>query len=254
MATALDVLRAAYPNEIVDKLIAAYHEIEDNFTLKKWRASETDAGHFVEAARRLLECELFGGTWTPFTKRLPTFDAKELQRYELASGDESYRVLIPRVLHPMYAIRNKRGAGHVAGTVSANVMDATFIMYAAKWVLAELVRLKSGLSIPQTQTLVDQIVERRLDLLWKKGGVVRILDTKMKSPSKVLVHLLDQDGQSADALRNAIEYNNPTDFRKVLRTLHRKRLIDMSPDGICSLTTTGQVAAEALITKSKAIG
>src|SRR5688572_15929335 len=128
------ILKGKFPADVVDAVLAAYKEIESNFALRKWKASELDAGHFVEAARRIVDHALTG-SHIPIGKKLADFSDAELKRYEQQVGDESYRMLIPRILKSVYNIRNKRGIGHL-GSISANEMDATYIMYSAKWVLA----------------------------------------------------------------------------------------------------------------------
>ena len=155
--------------------------------LGKWKPSELDAGHFVEAVRRVIELRLTG-SFTPIGKGLSAFNDKTLKAYESASGDQSYRVLLPRVLKSIYNIRNKRGVGHLSG-FSPNEMDATLILYSAKWVLAELVRLESGLSIDETQSLVEEIVERRMELVWRDGEIVRVMDPSMKATDQAMVLL-----------------------------------------------------------------
>src|ERR1041385_8521434 len=121
------ILKAGHPSDVVDALLTAYKEIESNYALRKWKASELDSGHFVEASRRLIENSLFGN-YTPIGQSLPNFNDTVITRYENAAGDESYRILIPRVLKAIYNIRNKRGVGHV-GPVSPNEMDSTLILY-----------------------------------------------------------------------------------------------------------------------------
>src|SRR5512132_118916 len=127
------ILTAKYPVDLVKSLIDSYKEIESNYVVKKWKASELDSGHFVEAARRLVELELTGSV-TKLSDQLSKFGDNVLKQYEQATGDESYRLLIPRALKAIYNIRNKRGVGHVSG-VSPNEMDATYILYTVKWVL-----------------------------------------------------------------------------------------------------------------------
>ena len=176
------VLKGRYPVDVCDALLEAYREIEENFSLQKWKATELDAGHFVEASRRLIEHELFG-SYTAIGNRLPPFSDGELKRYENATGDESLRMLIPRVLKSIFNIRNKRGIGHL-GTISANEMDSTLILYNVKWVLAEFVRLATGISPNATQRMIDSIVERRVGVLWKHYGIVRILMKRCQLRSK----------------------------------------------------------------------
>ena len=194
--TASDILKKKYPKEIVAKSIESYKEIESNFAIKKWKPSELDSGHFVEAVRRLLEFELTG-SYTPINKKLSNFTDSILKQYEQAQGNESYRMLIPRALKSIYNIRNKRGVGHISG-VSPNEMDATYILYTVKWILAELVRLNSKLSIPETQLIVDKIVERKIEILWKEGNITRILKTSIKAENQILILLYDQSDLSPE--------------------------------------------------------
>lgn len=241
------LLKSAYPVELVEALLSAYKEIESNFAAKRWKASELDAGHLVEAARRVIDFSLTG-KYAHIGKSLPSFNDAELKRYEQLAGDESYRLLIPRVLKSIYNIRNKRGVGHL-GAVSPNEMDATLILYSSKWVLGELVRLASGATSDPTdaQRAVDRIMERRLDLLWKSGDVVRVLHSDLPARDQVLILLYDQNLQSETALQASIEYKSTSKFRLIIKQLHAARLVEFSPGFPIAITPKGVEAAERLI-------
>jgi hypothetical protein len=245
------ILKATYPADVVDALLAAYTEIESNFALRKWKASELDAGHFVEAARRLLEFKLFGAH-TPIGTSLSNFNDGELTRYERATGGhaDEFRILIPRVLRSIYGIRNKRNVAHI-GIVSPNEMDATLILYSTKWVLAEFVRQAGGISVSEAQKAVDSIIERRLSMLWKHNGLTRVLHN-IGTREQVLVLLYDENGQSAEKLRQATEYRHVTNFRQILRRLHRARWIEHAADGTCTISPTGIIEAEKIIRQADA--
>lgn len=241
-----DILKNVSNEILATCIIDSYKEVVENFVIERWKYAELDAGHFVEAVRRFLELKLFG-TYTPLNQRLPNFSNAELTRYENATGDESYRILIPRTLYSIYCIRNKRGAGHLTG-VSPNEMDATFIIYSVKWVLSELVRLNSTLSPDQTLALISSIVERQVDLIWKHEGITRILDTTISKNLQVLILLYDENTQSEEKLRKAVEYANATNFRGVLRDFHSKRLLEYdSEKKICTITPKGLGLAEKII-------
>jgi hypothetical protein len=239
------VLTAASDAQLAEELLKSYAEVVENFALQKWKYSELDAGHFVENVRRFIDLKLFG-QYTAIGTDLPKFNDPALQRYQNAPGDDSYRMILPRVLHSMYTVRNKRGVGH-AGLVKPNEMDATLIMSGTKWALAELVRLNSAHTMDETAAAISSIVERQLDLLWKDGGTVRVLDHKMSTPDKVLVHLYDKSPQTRSALQAATEYKNPSDFGKVLKRLHETRYIEVGPDGVCRITTKGVAEAEKIV-------
>lgn len=226
-------------------MVAAYDEIERNFVAGKWKPSELDAGHFVEAVRRALDLELTG-KYQGFDKQLPRFNDGEMRRYESLGGDESYRLLIPRALRVVYGIRSKRGAAHLS-SVSPNQMDATIILYTSKWVLAELVRLKSGLPPDDTQRMVDTVIERQWPLVWKHGGITVVLDHTMKARDQVLLLLYDKSPRTTDELLAITEYSNRSGFREILRRLHKSRLIHVQPDGACQLLPPGLREAEAVL-------
>jgi len=243
------ILESAYRKEIARNILSSYEEIQNNYLLKKWKASELDAGHFVESVRRAIELELFG-SYTPFTKKLSNFNDAVLKKYEKGKGDESVRILIPRILRSIYNIRSKRGVGHI-GTISPNKMDSTLILYSAKWVLSELIKLKSNLSIQETQRLVDEIVQRQIELIWETGKIKRVLNTEMPVAKQVLILLLDKSPLHEDKLLNCVEYKNKTNFRKLLNYLHKKRLIESRQDRFCEISRLGVKEAEKIILGKK---
>lgn len=238
------ILKATLPSDLVDPLLDAYREIESNFAIRKWKASELDAGHFVEAARRIVELTLFGRA-TPIGKPLALFTDAELTRYEKAQGDDSYRILIPRALKSIYNIRNKRGVGHL-GVVSPNEMDSTYILYSVKWVLAELVRLNSRLPASETQDAVDAIVERQIELLWKFDGRTRVLDGSLGVRERVLVLLYNNSPQLTTDLQRDAEYPTARGFDAILFSLHNELMIDHS-GGTVRISPLGRVEAERII-------
>lgn len=245
---ALDVLKSAYGEDIAKHVCESYKEIETHHALGRWKTSELDAGHFVEAVRRLLDFQ-FTSTFTPFKTALPKFTDQVLKQYENQTGHDSYRMLIPQALKAIYSVRNKRGVGHV-GEVSPNRMDSTYLLQTTKWVLGEIVRLNSKAAIDETEKLVTAIAERRVDGLWKEAGTKRVLNTKLETSEQVLVLLYDESPCSIEKLQEYADYKNPTNFRKVLKRLDDKRLINLRPDGNCYLLPPGVKQAEALLLAS----
>lgn len=243
------ILETAYNKEIAEKIVDTYTEIESNFFLEKWKPSELDAGHFVESIRRLIELELTG-TYTPFSQRLSNFSDSVLTNYEQQSGHESFRMLIPRILKSVYNIRNKRGVGHIKD-ISPNVMDSTLILHSVKWVLSEIVRIKTNLSIPDTQQLIDEIVVRKVDMIWKEEDFQRILDNNITIKSQVLILLYDKSPQDIDELRATIEYQNKSNFKTLIKKHHKDRFLEFKDNGQCLISPKGVIEAEEIIKKYK---
>lgn len=241
------VLASRYPAEIAEHIVRSFREVDQNYRLEKWKTSELDAGHFVEAVRRLIEHEL-QGTYTPFSTALGSFNQSILAKYESSSGEEEYRILIPRVLYAMYCVRNKRGVGHIASVVP-NKLDATFILHSSKWVLGELVRLSTSGSPEEAKLLVDQILYRQVDLIWDDGETFMVLDPKLKAAEKVLLVLYRQDRLAIDDLRSRVEYKNKTAFKKILAGLQGKKLLSITADSYCKLSPLGVHLVEQSLLK-----
>jgi len=249
IATVKPILVNKYGVDITEKLLNSYLEIEQNYFLGKWKPSELDAGHFVETVRRIIEFEQNGAVYTPFNKSIPDFNDVAIKQYEQGTGHESFRMLIPRILKSIYNIRNKRGVGHIKD-ISPNEMDATLILYSVKWVLAEITRLATNKTPEATQKLINNVIERNVEFIWKEDDFKKILDTGVTTKDQILVLLYDESPLSSEVLRNNIEYQNKSNFEKLLKGLHQKRLIDFR-QGICKISPSGRLTAEKIIKSIK---
>lgn len=239
-------LASKYPTELVDALLNSFEEVLTNYRIEKWKPSELDAGHFVEAVRRIIEFELTG-SYTPLSTSLGSFNQAVLNRLESTPAvDEVYRILIPRALYAMYCIRNKRGVGHFS-SISPNKLDATYILYSAKWILAELVRICSSSDPDEAYQICNAILERELDLVWDDGESFVILNAKIKAEQKVLIVLYKKDRIGIEELQGLVDYKNKTNFAKIVRKLKASKMLDVVSGGLCKLSPLGIKEAENII-------
>ncbi|MEI4508146.1 hypothetical protein WBQ88_12430 [Sphingopyxis sp. CCNWLW253] len=229
--------------EIGEALSRTYDDIVRHYVSRNWKSAGLDAGHFVEACRRFLEYKLFGAA-TPISKALSNFSDAALAKYLSASGDEAYRILIPRLLWALYALRNKRSIGHL-GAVPASEIDASILLNGAKWIISEIVRIESSLSQADTAALVRGIIARQEVIVWKDGPVTRVLDQSLEAREKALVLLAFTGDKSEDDLRIDVCYKNPTNFRKILKRLDESGLIFHSKE-LCCISPTGTAEAEKI--------
>ena len=247
--TPRDVLEPIYGKDIADHLFDAYSEIESNYVYRKWKPSELDGGHFVETVRRILEFEFSSGKYTPFNEKLGQFNDQALKKYENQTGDDSYRMHIPRILKSIYNVRNKRGVAHIS-SVSPNEMDATLILYSVKWVLAELVRLKSGKSPHDTQEMMNQIVERHIPLLWKDNGIEIFLNPNIRRDDLVLLYLYVESPRTMAKLGELMRgFVNLSNLLSIINILHDNALLHKHPDTTIQISPTGYIKAEELLRK-----
>jgi hypothetical protein len=205
---------AGIPDNLIDALFDAYTEAKRRFYLGDLRPNEVEGGWFAEAAFRILELKVFG-THTPIGKSLPTVD-NLVKRLESTGGkDPALTVHIPRALHSIYTIRNKRDVAHLGPDVSPNLQDATFVVGVMDWVLAEFVRLYHQVSNNEAQQIIDGLVKREVPAIQVFGSYPKLLKT-VTLPEHLLILLywagrgrrnargtvvVDREGNNSDSYR-----------------------------------------------------
>lgn len=239
------IIETASDKILSDHIVDSFKEVERNYFIKSWKTSELDAGHFVESVRRLIEFKLFG-KYTPITKGLPPFNDKTMLSYANSSGDDSYRIHIPRALLTIYGIRNKRGVGHLSN-VSPNHLDATFILSSVKWILAEIVRINSSYQPDETSKIVDHIVDRSVEGIWETSDITRILVDGLSLKEQIIFLLYTTDKNFDQQIIEIIEYKNQAYFKRTLKQLHSSRFIEYRTSGECLISPKGNAYAEDII-------
>jgi hypothetical protein len=224
-------LLARIPAGLRDPLLETYREIASNFLERRWGPSELEGGKFSEVVYTIIDGWLKGtfpaGPSKPRDMRGACY-AIESSALSGKPEDRSMRILIPRMLPPLYEIRNNRNVGHVGGDVDPNQMDAVAVYSIASWVMGELVRVFHRTSVKEAQEAVDALAERKLSLIWDPGTVKRVLDTKLTAGDQTLLLLHQSISWVAENdLLNSVEYSNTTGYRsKVIMKLHKARLIE----------------------------
>jgi len=238
------------PTGLVDDLLSAFREVVKNYSENRWEPSELNGGKLCETAYTIVEGYLAGGTYEARARKPRNMVASCAKLENLnPNAPRSARIQIPRMIVALYEIRNNRGVGHAGGDVNPNHMDATAVLYMAKWVVAELIRLLHGLSTTEAAAVVDGLVERQVSLVWSLDGVKRVLVGKLTYRQQTLL-LLVGDGAATEAdLLRWLEHKRPADYRKdVLRPMHRSRLIEYDEVAkTVSLLPPGVAEAEDLI-------
>lgn len=235
------------PNNLREELVGSYSEIVRNYSEGRWEPSELNGGKFCEVVYSIIDGAISGVFPKNSIKPPNMVDACRLVESTPPDssriGDRSFRILIPRMLLPLYEIRNNRGVGHVGGDVNPSYMDATTVLAMASWILAELCRIFHNVNIKEAQETVDALVEKRHPLVWDIGKVKRVLDSSMNKTDQALILLYSENGWVEESkLCEWVEHSNSSIFRRdVLKKLHTKRLLEynqkdskvhLSPKGI----------------------
>lgn len=224
-------IAAAATEPLADKLLEEYEALTHRFHLGDYRPSELSGGRFGEAAYRVCQQVLLH-KHTPIGKTLPKTDDVEKDLLG-ATGDDAYRIHIPRTLRVIYDLRNKRDVAHLGAGVSPNLTDASLILGCASWVMAEFVRLSHKCDIATAQMIVDGLVQRRVPLLWTEDDMVRVLKPELTFKDKTLVvlnHFHPEWVMDSDLFK-WVEYSTLTHFRRnVLTPLHKAAMIHHKGD------------------------
>lgn len=246
---AFSVLPATLRKDLLD----AFNEIVKNYREHRWEPSELNGGKLCEAVYTICVGWLDGGKYPARAKKprnLPQACWDLEKTYAQVPDSRSARILVPRMLMGLYDIRNNRGVGHAGAEVDPNKMDATAVLYIAKWLVAELVRLLHTLTTDEATAIVDGLIEREVSWVWTREDKKRVLRKGLTWKQQTLVLMLTEAGDVAEAdLFRWLEHPRLANFRQqVMNPLHKDRLIEYDADKrTVRLLPPGVTAAEQLV-------
>lgn len=220
------------PQGLRDELLTEYADITRNYRRRHWKVTELNGGHFSEIVYTILRGHV-DGNYPAAASKPSNFpkSCEALAQADKATHSQSVRLGIPRVLVGLYEIRNNRGVGHVGGEVDPNHMDATYVLHAVQWVMAELVRLFHNTDVQTATAVVDALVDRTLPIIWQVGDTRRILDTTPDLADSTLLLLYGEaEGATDRSLMKDLEQSRLDNYRRVLRRLHSQRYLEYSAD------------------------
>lgn len=173
---------------LTEKLVDNYRKIKQNFWLDKDEEVLEKVGKFVEIVTRILEY-ITANKFTPFENDLKVSETlKNFEKLPKNDFPESIRIMIPRVLYSLYTFRSKRGGAHLKG-INPNHIDATYVVSACDWVVAELIRLYHADDEKEVQRIIDSIVDKKVPILEEFGDDIKILNPNLSVPNKILIIL-----------------------------------------------------------------
>lgn len=250
---ALSILPATLRKDLLD----AFNEIVKNYREHRWEPSELNGGKLCEAVYTICVGWLDGGKYPARAKKprnLPQACWDLERQYAHVQDSRTARILLPRMMMGLYDIRNNRGVGHAGAEVDPNKMDATAVLYIAKWLLSELVRLLHRLTTDEATAIVDGLIEREVSWVWTHENKRRVLRKGLTWKQQTLILMLTETGDVAEAdMFKWLEHPGLPSFRKdVLKALHKDRLVEYDAERrTVRLLPPGVAAAEALVAAVK---
>jgi hypothetical protein len=162
-------------------LASEYVKIRSDYATRTF--GRTSSGKFVESFVQGLQHIAHG---THDAK--PQVDDYLDKRVEKETGlPEGLRVCGARIARSIYTLRNKRNIAH-KGEVDPNSFDLAYIHQAASWIVAELLRNASGLSMEEAGALVE-LIRVPINALVEEIDGTRIVHGKLTIRGELLVLL-----------------------------------------------------------------
>jgi len=221
-----DTALSAIPDGLKKPLLEEFTQIVNNFMERRWGPAELSGGRFCEIVHTILHGHA-QGTYAASPVKPPNF-VNACRALENNSGvPRSFQILIPRILPALYEIRNNRNVGHVGSDVDPDFMDSSAVLAMASWIMGELIRVFHGISTAEAQTIVDNLAERRIPLVWKSGDIRRVLNPDLSLKDQVLLLVSSASARvTADDVFIWTGYGKRSYFNRLLRQLHDQRLIE----------------------------
>ncbi len=217
--------------DLVDEFLAIRQDV---VTATLGRSS---AGKFVETlvqSLQFLESGVFDAK--------PNVDAT-LMKFESAASilPDGLRVCAARVGRAMYTLRNKRNIMH-KGEVDPNRYDLRLLYASAQWVMAEMLRVTSGLPMAETGRLID-LVQAPVGGLVEEDFAGRrlVLADGATIEDEILILLLHHYPEPlilAD-MTASIDRRSPGAVRKRIRDMWSAKLVQGDGNTGYRLTSSG---------------
>lgn len=238
-------LSSLLPQALARDLVLDFVKIRQDFATRT--LERASPGKFVETFVQCLQHVAHGKH-----DAKPTVDAYLLRAESEAALPEGLRICATRVARAMYTLRNKRNVAH-KGEVDPNTIDLAFAHNASVWIMSEMLRVASGLSMQAAGDLIALVHSPVGTLIEEVGGVRIVLaDVSVRAELLILLHSHYPDPLTqTEALRSLSRWSAGT-VKNRLRDLHNEKLAQGNPRDGYRLTQAGFAAAvEELRTLAK---
>jgi len=221
-----EILGKSIDASLFNTQLEIYKKIKESFWLGKDEECMEKVGKFVEITIRILE-HITSDSFTSIESDLKVSETlKKFENLSKQNFPESIRIMIPRVLYSLYTFRSKRGGAHVK-EINPNHIDATYVVSACDWIIAELIRLYYTDEEKEIQKIINSLVDKKVPILEEFGEDIKFLDPSLSVPDKILLILYKKypTSVSVDKLKEWIRIKKSTYINTVLKRLDDRGFI-----------------------------
>jgi hypothetical protein len=167
------------------------------------------------------------------------------QAENAASLPEGLRICAARVARSIYTLRNKRSIAH-KNEVDPNTFDLAFVYQGAAWIVAELIRTASGLTMQQAGELID-LVQAPVGSLVEEIDGIRLVHAALSVRGEILVLLHSQYPQvmPLTSVLISMKARSAGSVKNRLGKMRTEKLVHGDAKSGYRLTQAGHAAAVA---------
>ena len=152
-----------------------------------------------------------------------------------------------RIARSMYTLRNKRNIAH-KGEVDPNTYDLAFVHQGAAWIMAEMIRCATGITMEEAGALIE-LIQAPVGTLVEEIDGTRLVHGHVTVPVELLIllHSHYPDVVPVKSILASLSRRNADTVRNRLRDLHEEKLTHGDAKSGYRLTRAGHAAAIAEI-------
>lgn len=178
-------------------------------------------GKFVETFVQCLQ-HIATGNYDP----KPDVDFYLAQKVEnVTQLPDGLRICGARIARAMYALRSKRSIAH-KNEIDPNTFDLRLLHQGAAWIMAELFRIATGLTMKEAGELID-LVQTPVDTLVEEIDGTRIVhaDLPIESEILVLLHSLYPTPTPVRSVEDSLIARSSKSVRNKLSDMKYRKLV-----------------------------
>ena len=168
-------------SKLADEVASDFVKIRRDFATKT--LERASPGKFVETFVQCLQ-QISTGKHDA----IPNVDGYLNTRVENeAALPDGLRFCGGRIARSMYTLRNKRNIAH-KGEVDPNTIDLAFVHQGAAWIMAEMIRCASGVTMEEAGALIE-LVQAPVGTLVEEIDGTRIVHADVSARAEILILL-----------------------------------------------------------------
>jgi hypothetical protein len=228
-------------------LVGEFVKIRQDYATKT--LERASPGKFVE---KFVQCLQHMTTGAHEDK--PNVDDYLAKRVENEGGlSEGLRLCAARIARSMYTLRNKRNIAHV-NAVDPNTADLAFLHQSAAWILAELIRSATGVTMEEASAAIA-LLQVPVGALVEEIDGMRLVhaDVSIRDELLILMHSAYPDRMPLAKILRSMSARNTGSVRNQLGALRNEKFVVGDARTGYRLTQPGHAAGASIVRRLTAL-